>query len=70
MSNFDPENLPRDRFGRIASPCVDICALDDDDICLGCARSIDEICAWGAADDAERRQILQQVAIRRAANDD
>lgn len=70
MSETDSAELPLDRFGRVASPCVDICTLDDDDICLGCLRSIDEICAWGTASDAERRQILQQVSARRGVADD
>ena len=69
MSDVDPADFPRDRFGRVASPCVDICTLDDDDICVGCQRSIDEICAWGAASDTERWQILIRVASRREIND-
>lgn len=42
----------------VASPCVSICALDDDDICTGCQRSIDEIRRWGRMDNAERREVL------------
>ena len=70
MSEMDPAEFSRDRFGRIASPCIDICTLDDDDICVGCQRSIDEICAWGGASDAERRQILIRVSARREVRDD
>ena len=50
---------------RVESPCVRKCTLDDDDICVGCFRSIDEICAWGSASNDERRGILEQVAARR-----
>lgn len=52
---------------RVASPCVRKCTLDDDDVCVGCFRCIEEICAWGGAGDAERRLILARVALRRAA---
>ena len=31
---------------RVASPCVSICALDNDDICLGCQRTVKEITDW------------------------
>jgi predicted Fe-S protein YdhL (DUF1289 family) len=58
---------------RVASPCIRHCTLDDEDICLGCFRSIDDICAWGGADDDERRRILERAAARRdsgSANDD
>ena len=27
----------------VASPCVHVCALDDEDICIGCQRSVAEI---------------------------
>ncbi len=55
----------------VESPCINICALDDDDICLGCFRSIDEICAWRDASETERRAILLRAdkrgqAVRRA----
>ncbi|OPA85146.1 DUF1289 domain-containing protein [Pseudomonas fluorescens] len=42
----------------VASPCVSICALDDDDLCIGCQRSAAEITRWGRMDNAERRQVL------------
>jgi len=50
---------------RVESPCIRHCTLDDDDICLGCFRSIDEICAWGGAGNTERREILACAAARR-----
>lgn len=42
----------------VASPCVSICALDDDDICTGCQRTADEITRWSRMDNAERRKVL------------
>ena len=54
-----------DDGARVASPCVRKCTLDRDDVCVGCFRSIDEICAWGGADDERRRAILQNAAARR-----
>ena len=50
---------------RVESPCVRRCTLDSDDICVGCYRSIDEICAWGGADDDQRRAILLRAGARR-----
>jgi predicted Fe-S protein YdhL (DUF1289 family) len=32
--------------------------LDEDDICTGCQRSIDEIRRWSRMDNLERRQVL------------
>ena len=42
----------------VGSPCVSICALDDDDICTGCQRTVDEITRWSRMDNAERRAVL------------
>ncbi len=50
---------------RVASPCIGKCTLDDDDVCVGCFRNIDEICAWGAASDRERERIVKQARARR-----
>lgn len=50
----------------IASPCIRNCCLDEDDICLGCFRSVEEIIQWGAATDEERAQILLFADKRKA----
>ncbi len=58
MANSDTDIAP------VESPCTNVCTLDDDDICLGCYRNIDEICAWRAADETERRAILERAVAR------
>jgi predicted Fe-S protein YdhL (DUF1289 family) len=50
----------------VASPCVRNCCLDERDVCLGCGRSLDEIRAWSESGDAERQNILERAAVRRA----
>lgn len=50
----------------VASPCVRNCCLDEQEICLGCGRSLDEIKVWSEAGDVERLRILEQAARRRA----
>jgi len=43
----------------VPSPCVHVCALDDEDICIGCQRSVAEITRWSRMDNVERRQVLR-----------
>ncbi|APO80437.1 DUF1289 domain-containing protein [Pseudomonas putida] len=43
----------------VASPCVSICALDEQDICTGCQRTVAEISRWGRMDNDERRAVLK-----------
>ncbi|HED52489.1 MAG TPA: DUF1289 domain-containing protein [Gammaproteobacteria bacterium] len=49
----------------VTSPCIRNCCLDENDICLGCYRSLTEICAWGEANNAVRQKILHNAAQRR-----
>ena len=47
------------------SPCVKVCQMDPQrGLCLGCARTLDEIARWGSMSDAERDSILQQLETR------
>ena len=48
-----------------SSPCVSICALDDNDICQGCFRTGDEIVDWFTADDDRKREIIEVSNERR-----
>jgi len=52
----------------VESPCIRLCTLDDQDICLGCFRSMAEICAWSRASNDERRQIVVASELRRSAS--
>lgn len=48
----------------VPSPCVRNCCLDDNDVCLGCHRSLTEICAWHEAPDIEKIEILVNCRAR------
>jgi predicted Fe-S protein YdhL (DUF1289 family) len=50
------------------SPCIRNCCLNDDDICLGCFRSLKEITQWGQANSKKRIVILQNARQRREAH--
>lgn len=52
----------------IPSPCVSVCALDDDDVCMGCYRTGEEITFWGRFNNEERRQVMKKVAEREKAS--
>ncbi|WP_031565634.1 DUF1289 domain-containing protein [Rheinheimera texasensis] len=47
------------------SPCVACCKLNNDKICTGCYRHIEEIVDWNKRTDAEQQQILERCAARR-----
>jgi predicted Fe-S protein YdhL (DUF1289 family) len=58
----------RSEAGAVPSPCTKVCTMDPaTGLCRGCHRTLDEIAAWTALDDAGRRAVLAAVAARRAA---
>ena len=48
----------------VKSPCVRDCCLGEDDICLGCFRTIDEITSWGR-DESIDLKVLNYALIRK-----
>lgn len=52
----------------IQSPCIGVCQMHPVHAwCEGCFRTLDEITVWRTASDADKRQILAQVAQRQQA---
>ena len=50
------------------TPCVGICRMDAEGLCVGCRRTLVEIARWGTMDDDERRRWIAEVQpVRRAA---
>ena len=51
----------------LRSPCVSICALDENNVCLGCYRTGQEITDWGSMTNDQRREVMQLVSERERA---
>jgi predicted Fe-S protein YdhL (DUF1289 family) len=52
----------------IESPCNKICTIDvRSGLCVGCARTIDEIARWSTMSDGERARIMTELPARQAA---
>jgi len=52
------------RISYVASPCVRNCCLDENEVCMGCGRHINEILAWHQSSGKEREEILAQARRR------
>lgn len=53
---------------RASSPCVRLCTVHPvTGLCLGCARTVDEIAAWPRMTEAERRAVMAELPAREAA---
>ncbi|MCE0495482.1 DUF1289 domain-containing protein [Vibrio salinus] len=47
------------------SPCIRHCCLDDNDVCIGCLRTLQEIIDWRSLTSEQKSQILIQCQNRR-----
>lgn len=56
-----------DEASAVPSPCVNVCRMEAaSGLCAGCWRTIDEIAAWSKMDDEGKRQVWQQITLRKA----
>jgi uncharacterized protein len=51
----------------VPSPCISVCRLDEQKVCTGCHRHVEDIREWRAATDDRRREIVRQAEQRRAS---
>jgi len=49
----------------IETPCTRNCHLKQDDICIGCWRTLDEIKEWIYLSDEERLIVLDNITERK-----
>ena len=50
----------------VASPCNSVCRIDErTGWCEGCFRTIEEIAAWSAIDDAQKLAVREALRLRR-----
>ena len=48
------------------SPCVKVCIMDPQrDVCMGCARTLDEIARWGLMSEEQRSTVMAELPARR-----
>jgi len=50
-------------ISKVVSPCINICTLQDD-FCIGCGRSTQEIAEWATASMKRKEKILERLPDR------
>ena len=51
----------------ISSPCLGVCRMDSEGLCVGCHRSLREIAGWSAMSEQQRQQLMRETLPLRAA---
>ena len=52
------------RASRPMSPCINICTLDDEQVCMGCLRRLEEIIAWATMSGEEQWALIDELYRR------
>lgn len=55
---------PAAQLEPIESPCIDVCRLDENGMCVGCFRTAGEIGAWLTLEPGQRREIIESLPQR------
>ncbi len=50
---------------RVSSPCIDVCKLNNNNICTGCYRTIDEITQWRSLNRNKQIEIIEVAKQRK-----
>lgn len=51
----------------VDSPCVKICELDRDNVCVGCGRTRAEIAGWTSMSEAQKAEVVERAKKRKCA---
>lgn len=49
----------------VKKPCIRQCCLDNNDICVGCYRSLQEILDWHTGDHIDKERIVNHAKMRK-----
>lgn len=47
------------------SPCINVCRYDDNGMCIGCLRKVEEISNWLYYSNDEKKRIKEDILKRR-----
>lgn len=45
----------------VRSPCIANCKLDENEVCMGCFRTIEEIISWSSSSNNQKQTIIDRV---------
>lgn len=60
--------IGKNMTGIVPSPCVSICSMNEEELCIGCYRTAKEIREWLLMEDDERMDVIAKSAERSRKN--
>lgn len=52
----------------INKPCIKQCCLNEEEICLGCFRTFNDMCLWNKSSIEEKKEMMQRAERRKIEN--
>lgn len=56
-------------MSEVLSPCIKICRMDINDLCIGCRRTRDEIGNWSGYTNEQKQEILDKTSYRKVVEE-
>jgi uncharacterized protein len=56
-----------EEISKPSTPCINVCKLDEDGVCIGCFRTIEEISSWSQLSEEQRQALMQVSLLRQSA---
>lgn len=53
-----------DKIEEIISPCIGVCQYNNEEVCSGCFRTVEEISQWTTISGEEREKIMGELDAR------
>ena len=50
----------------VKSRCINVCKYDEESVCIGCHRTMDEITGWLFMDNRRKLQVLHDAHVRKS----
>lgn len=48
----------------ISTPCVRLCKLNAEQVCIGCGRTKSDIMVWTHIEETDRKQLMEEAKSR------
>ena len=64
------DSKKKSQLESISSPCIRNCCLNNNDICIGCFRHLDEIIGWQERSNNEKKLIIEKCQKRAESSSD
>lgn len=53
-------------MGKVKNPCIQVCRYDDEGICIGCYRTMQEAANWIFLSEQQKTEVIRRTEERKS----